>query len=49
MPSTTTEAGVTAHRSSVSEQDDRVLASTFAGYTVTATLWQLFASSGTPL
>jgi cytochrome c oxidase cbb3-type subunit 1 len=44
MPSTT-EAGVTAQRSSVSAQDDRALASMFAAYTVTATLWLLFATA----
>jgi cytochrome c oxidase cbb3-type subunit I len=35
---------VAAHRSSLGEKDDRALASLFAAYTVTATLWLLFAT-----
>ena len=45
MSSTTIQTGVTAHHSSVSEHDNRVLASVFAAYTVTATFWLLFATA----
>lgn len=38
------QADVTAQHSSLSETDDRALASVFAAYTVTATLWLLFAT-----
>ena len=35
---------VTAHAASVDETDDRALASIFAAYTITATVWLLFAT-----
>jgi cytochrome c oxidase cbb3-type subunit I len=35
---------VTAHHASVGETDDRALASIFAAYTITATVWLLFAT-----
>jgi cytochrome c oxidase cbb3-type subunit I len=38
------QADVTAQHSSLSETDDRALTSVFAAYTVTATLWLLFAT-----
>src|SRR5439155_4286084 len=36
---------VTAHHASVSEKDERALASMFVAYTATATLWLLFATA----
>ena len=39
------QTGVAARHSSVSENDNRALASTFAAYTVAATLWLLFATA----
>lgn len=38
------QTSVTAHHSSLVEKDDRALASIFAAYTVTATVWLLFAT-----
>src|SRR4029078_7099478 len=39
------QAQVTAHRSTLSEKEDRALASMLVAYTVTATLWLLFATA----
>jgi cytochrome c oxidase cbb3-type subunit 1 len=39
------QTSVAARKSIVTEHDDRVLASIFAAYTVTATLWLLFATA----
>ena len=38
------QTSVAAHHSSLVEKDDRALASIFAAYTVTATVWLLFAT-----
>ena len=39
------QTGLTAHHSSLVEKDNRALASIFAAYTVSATLWLLFATA----
>jgi cytochrome c oxidase cbb3-type subunit 1 len=39
------QTSVTAYHSSLSEKDNRALASMFAAYTITATLWLLFATA----
>lgn len=39
------QTSVTAYHSNVTEKDNRVLASMFAAYTITATLWLLFATA----
>jgi len=36
------QRGLAAHRSNLSEDDDRALASAFVDYTGTATFWLLF-------
>src|SRR6476660_10383569 len=38
------QTGVVAHHSSLGEKDNRARASIFAAYTVSATLWLLFAT-----
>jgi cytochrome c oxidase cbb3-type subunit 1 len=39
------QTSISAHHSTVVDKDDRALTSIFAAYTISATLWLLFATA----